>query len=224
MSTHSSVETSWPIRAIGNSGASASGPTGSRVCGWRGVGLGRHRGDDVEPGARQLVLAEEDLAGLSHGFLLGASRQRRGAALRRRSISSARTTMSWDGPRLSDWRRGRGSRRPGRRRRRRRRPPGRRPVADAALGDQDRAAGQGLADGGEAAGVDLEGGQVAGVPPTRVAPASAATAASATVWTSTVQAGLGGLVQQGAERGRVEGGHDQQDRVGPRAARASHTW
>src|SRR5919108_1748352 len=35
MSIHGSAETSWPISAIGNSGASASGPTGSRVCGCR---------------------------------------------------------------------------------------------------------------------------------------------------------------------------------------------
>src|SRR5215218_532714 len=46
---------------------------------------------------------------------------------------------------------------------------GRRPdvgvVADAALGDQDGAGGQGPADDGEAVGVDLEGGQVAGVHP-----------------------------------------------------------
>src|SRR5215207_8967963 len=39
------------------------------------------------------------------------------------------------------------------------------PVADATLGDQDRAGGQGPADLGEAVRVDLQGGEVAGVHP-----------------------------------------------------------
>ena len=38
-----------------------------------------------------------------------------------------------------------------------------------------------------------------------------------------VQAGGGGLVQQGAQGRRVEGGDDQQDRVGPPGARLP-TW
>ena len=36
MSIHSSVETSWPINDIGNSGARSSGPSGCFVCGLSG--------------------------------------------------------------------------------------------------------------------------------------------------------------------------------------------
>ena len=77
-----------------------------------------------------------------------------------------------------------------------------------------------------AAGVDLEGGQVAGVHPDQGRPGVGGhrRLGHGVDLDQGVQAGLGGLVQQGAERGRVEGGHDQQDRVGPPKRRASHTW
>src|SRR5687768_10578452 len=74
-------------------------------------------------------------------------------------------------------------------------------VADAALGDQDGAGGQGVADGGEAAGVDLEGGQVAGVHPDQggAGVGGHGRLGDGVDLDQGVKAGPGGLVQQGAQ-------------------------
>src|SRR5918911_1269986 len=89
-------------------------------------------------------------------------------------------------------------------------------VADAALGDQDGPGGQGLADGGEAARVDLQGGQVAGVHPDQGGAGGGRDLGlgHGMDLDQGVQGGRADLVQQGAQRPRVEGGDDQQDGVG----------
>src|SRR5829696_10160368 len=95
------------------------------------------------------------------------------------------------------------------------------PVADAALGDQDRAGGHGPADLGQAARVDRKGGQVAGVPPDQGGAGGGGDLGlgDGVDLDQGVKAGLGGLLQQVAEGVRVKGGDDQQDGVGPPGAR-----